>query len=433
MEFLLFIMVTAVLFIRPAELVEALSFIPFYNISLSLCLVVTFIPLCNMLIKQRVTKDSITFSVLAVMVMIFVSNIMNKDIYYARVNTFEFMKTLLYYLLLILTVNTPSRLRAFLNYLVMFTGILTIISVLHFHEIIIIASLPLTSRITVASGADIAITQLNATGIYGDPNDFCTLLAVVIVICIWRLVDHRAGFTRGKWLIPLGLFFYALVMTRSRGGFLALMAGLMALLVSRFGWSRAILLGGITMPPLMLMVGGRSTDFSSSASGDDTFDGRLGFWREGFILLARHPIFGIGSGKFEDQLGFVAHNSFVHASTEMGLLGGACFMGILFLPLWALQRLRPPLVDLQDHDMKRLRPYLIAIVVSTIVSLLSISRCYTVPTYMIPAVVVAYLRIIARQYPAALPQVEGRLLIRLVSVYLCVLAATYLLVRLRLG
>lgn len=433
MEFFFFIMVTATLFVRPAELVESLSVVPFYNITLSLCLVVAFIPLCNMLTSQRLTKDPVTFSVSIVMIMIFVSNMMNMDLYYARMNAFEFIKTLLYYLLLIVTVTTPSRVRSLLTWLVVFTAILTTVSLLHYNGTIVVASLPTISRLT--SDADDAATmvQLNATGIYGDPNDFCSLLSVVIMICIYRLMDNRAGFTRVTWLIPLGLFFYALVLTRSRGGFLAMLAGFMAQLVSRFGWSRAILLGGITVPPLILIVGGRSTEFSSSTGGEDTFESRLGFWREGFMLLVRHPLFGIGSGKFQDYVGFVAHNSFVHASTELGLLGGAFFMGVFLFPLWFLQRLRPPLVNIADYDMNRLRPYLIAILVSTMVSMMSISRCYNVPTYMIPAIVVAYLRIVARQYPDALPELGGRLLIKLASVYLGVLTFTYIVVRVKLG
>ena len=50
---------------------------------------------------------------------------------------------------------------------------------------------------------------------------------------------------------------------------------------------------------------------------------RLGYWAEGLQLLRDSPLFGIGQGNFGLAIGNVAHNSFVHCFTELGVIGGA--------------------------------------------------------------------------------------------------------------
>ena len=62
----------------------------------------------------------------------------------------------------------------------------------------------------------------------------------------------------------------------------------------------------------------------------------LGMYR---FLLRQAPLFGIGVGKYEDEVGLVAHNSFVHAYTELGIFGGALFLGAFVYPLGTLHRL----------------------------------------------------------------------------------------------
>ena len=48
------------------------------------------------------------------------------------------------------------------------------------------------------------------------------------------------------------------------------------------------------------------------------------------------PVFGIGKNRFGEEAGQVAHNSFVHAFTELGPLGGMVFLGAFYLAMRAL-------------------------------------------------------------------------------------------------
>src|SRR5262249_36551228 len=65
--------------------------------------------------------------------------------------------------------------------------------------------------------------------------------------------------------------------------------------------------------------------------------GRIQAWSEGLQMLRAHPLTGVGFSRFTENHSLVAHNSFVHSFAELGLLGGACFVGIVF---WYFESLR---------------------------------------------------------------------------------------------
>ena len=87
--------------------------------------------------------------------------------------------------------------------------------------------------------------------------------------------------------------------------------------------------GLLLVPAVLLAFGGRQADIN--LSGNDTAQDRLRLWAEGMSLLPGSPIFGIGVGEYEECIGLVAHNSYVHSFVEMGLLGGTFFAGAVFL------------------------------------------------------------------------------------------------------
>src|SRR5260370_10175657 len=139
-------------------------------------------------------------------------------------------------------------------------------------------------------------------------------------------------------LPPLLLFGYGLVLTRSRGGFLALVAGLFTLFQARFGWRRTLLLASAGLPLLFVLFAGRQTTLSTvEGTGQD----RIQLWSEGLGLFREAPLFGIGQGEYADRVGLVAHNSFVHCFAELGFAGGALFLGAFGSALVMLGRLQP--------------------------------------------------------------------------------------------
>src|SRR5262249_15209231 len=147
-----------------------------------------------------------------------------------------------------------------------------------------------------------------------------------ILTCLYFTGDVRQGMPRFAWLAPIGLFGYALKLTQSRGGLLGATASLFILGCARYGWKKATVAAAITVPLLLAVAGGRQADFNLDE--EDTGQARIQLWGEGFALFKQSPVFGIGAERYREEVGQVAHNSFVHAYVETGLLGGTLFVGM---------------------------------------------------------------------------------------------------------
>jgi hypothetical protein len=208
--------------------------------------------------------------------------------------------------------------------------------------------------------------------------------------------------------LPVLLCGYGLALTYSRGGFLALVAGSGMFLVSKVGIKKSIPLGLIVLPVLLVAFGGRMTsiDFSDQ---EDTAAGRVQVWADGFDLLRSYPIFGIGWGQYLEELHIVAHNSFVHAYVETGLFGGTCFAAAFAIPMWVMWRQNLKDEPWVNAELRAWRPCLLAVMAAYAIGLCSLSRSYTVSTYLILGIGGAYIRLLARDLPAAVPPLSARL------------------------
>src|SRR5262249_19189520 len=148
---------------------------------------------------------------------------------------------------------------------------------------------------------------------------------------------------------------FALRLTYSRGGLLGLLAGLGVLFACRFGWKRTIYLCAPALVVMLLLFGGRMTSISTSESTAQT---RLNTWRDGLVLFKENPVFGVGMDRFHEFAVQVAHNSFLHAFSELGVVGGLVFIFMFCYAFWVLQQVRQH--EVLDAGLKRLLPFLIA-------------------------------------------------------------------------
>src|SRR5438445_4685585 len=105
MDFFLFLLVNAVLFIRPGELFPALGAIPIYNIIIVINLLVTGPAIINYLSANGFSRCPTTTCVLGVLTFIFLSHIARFDFWSARYGALDFLEVVMYFLLLVVTVN----------------------------------------------------------------------------------------------------------------------------------------------------------------------------------------------------------------------------------------------------------------------------------------------------------------------------------------
>ena len=150
-------------------------------------------------------------------------------------------------------------------------------------------------------------------------------------------------------------------------------------------------------------------------------------WSEGLALFRGAPVFGIGYKNYGEEVGWVAHNSFIHCYTELGFIGGTLFFGAFYLAVREMHRLggraRLPL----DRELRRSRPWLLATVVAYAAGMMSLSRPYVAPTYLMLGLSAAYLRLATARVQAL--HLNRQLGLRLVGVSSLFVFATYLFVR----
>jgi putative inorganic carbon (hco3(-)) transporter len=429
--FLLFILVNAVLFIRPAEIIPELKDWPIYEVLIVACLMVSLPAILRRLQPRALAAQPITICVLGMLVAVVLSQVSHFQFGVAYDVGYEFAKIIVYYLLLVSLLTTFARLRTFLFWLVVFIVVLAALALLQYHGKINIPSLAALEEgaVNEETGEGEIFLRLRSTGIYHDPNDLCLILLVGMAASLYWLWDRKLGPVRLAWLAPLGVFGYALALTQSRGGFLALLGGLLVLFTARFGWRKSIPLAAVALPLMVILFGGRQTSINLSDT-DDTGQGRIQLWKEGLELFKQAPVFGIGKGEYAEQVGHVGHNSFIHCYTELGVFGGTLFAGIFLLAGWCFHRVGSAPREVLDPEARRLRPYLLAAVVAYILGMLSLSRAYIEPTYMIPGLASAYLSMPAVSEHVPLPRFGTRLVALIACGSALTLASLYLFVRL---
>lgn len=143
------------------------------------------------------------------------------------------------------------------------------------------------------------------------------------------LLRRIAAWLRGLPVLALHVAVAAaVVLSRSRTGLLVFLAvvGMHAIRRSG-GW--AIVAGCVVGPP-MLLLGGRSGTEADESAGE-----RAEILREAFELIRMTKGFGLGAGQFTDNssIGMTAHNAYLLAAAEAGIVGYLLFCLMLYLAL----------------------------------------------------------------------------------------------------
>lgn len=412
MDFLLFLLVTFTLFVRPAELVPEWSTAPIYEVLIISGLVVSLEGVFRQLAPDTLVRRPITLCVLGMLLAIVVSHLSHFIIWMAQMYGTEFAKVLAYFLLMAAVLRTPQRLQWFMLALLGCIVVLAGMALLDHHAIIDVPSIEAVEEGSVdpITGEMNSTFRLQSTGIFNDPNDLSFVVVVGMVIATYWLTRRDAGLMRPLALAALVVLGYAFVLTQSRGGMLALLTAVMVLFHARFGWKKAAFLALFVLPLMFLAFQGRQTSISAA---EGTSQERIQYWSMAFELMQRSPVFGIGAAMFEDyEVRRSTHNSFVECYAGLGIFGGTIFFAMYFIPITALYRLgqAPPAFD--DPELNRLRPYLMSMLLGSAISQMSICRCYVVPTYMIVGLAASYLSMVHPSVSVEGLVLDGRLVRR---------------------
>jgi O-antigen ligase len=421
--FFLFLLLNATLFIRPSEIIPALQDLHLYLIVIIPCLALAFPAVLDELRGRTLNKAPLTMCVLGILAAILLSDLAHFNLVGMAAAGFEFAKVVAYFLLMIALVNSMSRLRLFLLCFTFFALIVTGLAVLQYHGLQLVHIQALKDRMLDKDlGQEISILRLQATGIFNDPNDLCLVLTIGVLLSLYWMGERRMGIARVFWIGALLLFAYALYLTKSRGGFLGLLVGVLVFLGARYGKGRTLLLAAVVLPALFLFFSGRQTDLSATQNTGRT---RVQLWSDSLMVFKENPIFGVGKDALYPEIEQVAHNGFLHAFAELGFLGGMFFLGAFFFAFRSLLRAAPRRRELADPEWRRLHPYILAIVAAYATGMMSLSVGFIVPTYMILGLAAAYVRIPGVWPPRPAPAFDGSLVGQMAVASVAFLVAVY--------
>lgn len=387
MSFFLFIVLNAVLFLRPQELFAGLEWTSFYEWTIIACMLTTGLAILRQLSFDVLLKRPINVCVLGLLIAVPLSHLAQfsgDSIFYARMTLMgpqAFSKTILYFLLASAVLNTDARVEQFFNWILILIGIVAVLSVGCYYNYINIPSIEYLERIVQTEAGEVSVVhQLKGTGIFNDPNDLAMILVFGMVIAIHVLTDPSRGIVRFTALPLLALIVLGIYLTKSRGGMLAFGAAGLVLAYTRWGKWRTLLVALLSSPLIYYVFKMRGGEGATEGTGQQ----RIQLWSQGFTLLKSNPLFGIGQNQFAEEMGLVAHNSFVHTYVELGIFGGSLFFGAFFAGLLGLYRLREKKVlDFMPKTSQFRLATIAAALVGFAVSMLSLSRAYIIPTYMV--------------------------------------------------
>ena len=172
----------------------------------------------------------------------------------------------------------------------------------------------------------LVLWRIRGLGFMNDPNDLAQGIVMVLPL-LWGLHRERHRI-RNLLLVylPGALFGYAIFLTHSRGALVGVASLFFFAIHQWLGTAKTIMAMAFVglLPTLAKFGGGRGFSSGEQSAGE-----RIEAWYEGLQMFKHNPILGVGYGNYLDHHHLTAHNSFVLAFAELGLVGFFAWVGIL--------------------------------------------------------------------------------------------------------
>ena len=186
-----------------------------------------------------------------------------------------------------------------------------------------------------------------------DNNDYGLALVMALPLLVYLAREERGPFLKVTLLIMAAACVGGVLLTRSRGGVIALavVALVWLFLLRKNGWALVVAplaVAGVlllTPPELLERVRNLTTGVQDASATQ-----RLTAWEKALSMAQDWPIFGIGPGNFQAQWynyapesvqqPVIPHNTYLHILAESGAVTFALYCVLLGVTIWSLARLR---------------------------------------------------------------------------------------------
>lgn len=395
------LLAVGMLFLRPSDLLASVDDLPIYQTLMAACLVLGAKPIWDRLARRDLAGQPVTACVLVLLVAVIASHLVHGFVWGARMSGWMAVKLIALYLAIVGLVDSPKRLITFIGWLVLAITLMASLALLNEWGVLSLASLESVRDLaSVGEGKYETVNRVRGTGIFHDPNDLGLVVVPGLVLCVYLFGRPGMGWPRYGWLALAGVLLLALVATHSRGAFAALAVVVPVFLFDRYGWKAAVAGSLVALPPLAFLFSGRMTEIDAIHRG--TGQSRLQIWSDHLAVFRRAPLFGVGEGMLVEEFGVVSHNSFLQCFAELGVIGGVSFVSAFLAASFGLARLdgsdtedpgaSPRGTEIGiggDRELGRLRGYVFTAVVAYAAGLMTLSRQFVAPTYLILGLAVA--------------------------------------------
>jgi putative inorganic carbon (HCO3(-)) transporter len=247
------------------------------------------------------------------------------------------------------------------------------------------------------------------SGIYGNSNDLALVLDITIPLCLALALLTQSPWKRLAWAAAMLTMIYAVLLTASRGGAIALgVAALVCLWHLAVRGKRRYLLLVVPIAVVLLVVYSGAalqqrfgeTNIDPGTSKQESEAAQSALERREVLIqslktTAEYPLLGVGPGNFAILSGMwlVSHNSYTQISSEGGVPAFLFYLLVLSYGVVNLRRIAR--YGRTTREIRLFAMALTASLVTFLVGSLLASDVYQVFPYCIVAYTSA-LRLIAR-------------------------------------
>lgn len=182
-------------------------------------------------------------------------------------------------------------------------------------------------------------TYLRATSLFPDPHMFSFYLGLLAPLALGMFLKTR----RAGYLVSFFVLIIADILTFSRGGYLGIFMGILALFLLSWkkiskGYRIATVILVIASFIILAIPGPISSRFFSSFDlKEGSNAGRIEMWTKAWEVVSDHPFLGVGIGNYPLEVKasadyrepIYAHNTYLDIAAEMGILAALFWMAIL--------------------------------------------------------------------------------------------------------
>ncbi len=372
MAFFFLLLYIIIIYIRPAEWISAFYRWQLMDITAVLAIITLILGLS--ISRQKLVKAPQNIFILGFLGALILSHLSHTYFGGAWEAFLDFSKKVILYFMIVNIVTSERKLKIFIGLLIILTTIIAIQGI-SMHN----TGIGWAGQLPDRDG------RIKWIGIFRDANDLA-LAFVMIVPFLLSLIFKPSRFVLKLAALPvLAVLLYAIYLTNSRGGLLALMLIMFLYFAIYFRkiWPRVIgTIVGIGVASLVFIYG-PSRLAMLDAQEESAFN-RVASWYEGLQMLKSNPIFGVGKGMFTEDYRLVAHNSFIHTAAESGLFGYFFWIGLFYLSIKSLLHIQSLNTSSKEmQDLKTLAHALIISFAGLLAAMFFLSRSYIELPYLL--------------------------------------------------